>query len=214
MFTRLPRPLASVIAWTPVALVFLDHGYTLAIVQGRSMQPTLNPDSNRRARDIILLNRRSPQPPRTNNGSGGYQRGDIVTLYSPTDPHHVIIKRVIATAGDKVQINNQPDSYAASFSSSNEPSWITVPRGHCWVEGDDPFHSRDSNAFGPVPVGLIQSRVVCVVWPLRRFGTLDSFNSAAHPRVIQGTSTPVDESSPYEQSIDWQESKQTILSRQ
>jgi hypothetical protein len=38
MFTRLSRPFVRVIAWTPVALVFLDHGYTLAVVQGRSMQ--------------------------------------------------------------------------------------------------------------------------------------------------------------------------------
>ena len=30
------------------------------------------------------------------------------------------------------------------------PSLVRVPLGHCWVEGDEPFHSEDSNRFGPV----------------------------------------------------------------
>ena len=29
---------------------------------------------------------------------------------------------------------------------------VTVPPGHCWVEGDNPKTSRDSNLFGPVCV--------------------------------------------------------------
>ena len=27
---------------------------------------------------------------------------------------------------------------------------LVVPRGCCWLEGDNPDHSRDSNAFGTV----------------------------------------------------------------
>ncbi|KAI9594961.1 peptidase S24/S26A/S26B/S26C [Syncephalis fuscata] len=249
MFTWVPRPLVTIIKWSPVALVFLDHGYTLAVIQGRSMQPTLNPDTNKGARDIVLLNRRSPRRPLAINGSGGYQRGDIVTLRSPTDPCRVIIKRVVATAGDKVQVlppskRSQPIKQAnpsylpqhaalvatdtGSTIAISDEMWITIPRGHCWVEGDDPFHSRDSNAFGPVPVGLIQSRVACIVWPLQRFGMLSTntnhttstsaspypllSNIFTHPRVIRGTFKPLDESV-YDQSIDWQESKRQILLR-
>lgn len=27
---------------------------------------------------------------------------------------------------------------------------VPIPAGHCWVEGDEAFHSKDSNSFGPV----------------------------------------------------------------
>ncbi|RKP22451.1 hypothetical protein SYNPS1DRAFT_31954 [Syncephalis pseudoplumigaleata] len=92
----------------------------------------------------------------------------FVSFSSPTDPHRVLVKRVIAIAGDKVQSlpsskRSLPAKQAIFPSTSSvghvstiaeeveveEDAWITVPRGHCWVEGDDPFHSRDSNAFGP-----------------------------------------------------------------
>ncbi|RKP34315.1 hypothetical protein BJ085DRAFT_23968, partial [Dimargaris cristalligena] len=46
--------------------------------------------------------------------------------------------------------------------------------GYCWVEGDESFHSVDSNRFGPVPLGLIQGRVEFVIWPLSNFGRVKS----------------------------------------
>ena len=27
---------------------------------------------------------------------------------------------------------------------------VIVPQNHVWVEGDEAFHSRDSNSYGPV----------------------------------------------------------------
>ena len=27
---------------------------------------------------------------------------------------------------------------------------VVVPQNHVWVEGDEAFHSRDSNTYGPV----------------------------------------------------------------
>lgn len=58
---------------------------------------------------------------------------------------------------------------------------ITVPQNYVWVEGDvsalrwrgrlrTEAKSRDSREFGPVPVGLITARVVCILWPISRFG--------------------------------------------
>jgi hypothetical protein len=32
---------------------------------------------------------------------------------------------------------------------------ITIPEGHCWVEGDNSMDSEDSNTFGPVRVYLL-----------------------------------------------------------
>lgn len=49
-----------------------------------------------------------------------------------------------------------------TFNSAN----ITVPRGHVWLEGDNYQASADSRIYGPVPLGLVSSRVVCRLWPL------------------------------------------------
>ena len=35
----------------------------------------------------------------------------------------------------------------------------TVPRGHVWLQGDNPLHSHDSRHYGTVPVGLILGKV-------------------------------------------------------
>lgn len=29
---------------------------------------------------------------------------------------------------------------------------VPIPAGHVWVEGDEAFHSRDSNSFGTVSI--------------------------------------------------------------
>lgn len=42
---------------------------------------------------------------------------------------------------------------------------IRVPEGHCWVEGDNLEWSRDSRLFGPLPLGLVKSKVVAVILP-------------------------------------------------
>jgi len=35
-----------------------------------------------------------------------------------------------------------------------------VPRGHVWLEGDNLENSSDSRSYGPVPYGLLRSRVI------------------------------------------------------
>ena len=35
-----------------------------------------------------------------------------------------------------------------------------IPRGHCWVEGDNRDNTVDSNQFGPVPLALITAKAV------------------------------------------------------
>ena len=49
-----------------------------------------------------------------------------------------------------------------------------IPKGACWVEGDNQGHSEDSNAFGAVPLALLQGRAISVVWPPSRFGWVES----------------------------------------
>ncbi len=48
-------------------------------------------------------------------------------------------------------------------------------QGHCWVEGDNAAYSEDSaTAYGPVPLALIQGRVMGVFWPPTRVGPVAS----------------------------------------
>jgi len=52
------------------------------------------------------------------------------------------------------------------------PVIIRIPKGHCWVEGDNAHLSRDSRDFGPVPLGLINGVVVGIIWPPSRMSFL------------------------------------------
>ncbi|GIX80013.1 hypothetical protein CEXT_86651 [Caerostris extrusa] len=54
--------------------------------------------------------------------------------WSPRDPDEKLIKRVIAVEGDTVK-------------ASDMLRYVSIPAGHCWVEGDHTAHSMDSNYF-------------------------------------------------------------------
>ncbi|KAI0091930.1 LexA/Signal peptidase [Irpex rosettiformis] len=137
--------------WLPVGMAFTEFGGKVMLVTGRSMQPTLNPDDSR-SRDLVWFDRYSICVNRK------YTRGDIVALKSPSDSK-LIVKRMIALPGDVVKtLPPYPDTE------------VKIPEGHAWVEGDEPFHSEDSNTFGPVPLGLIDSRLDTILWPLDRYG--------------------------------------------
>ena len=112
------------------------------------MQPTLN---NGATQDAVLIDRLFAH---------SYSRGDLVVLHSPTDPAEMVLKRVVAMGGDWVRRRDQDQQF------------VHVPTGYVWVEGDNERFSNDSNAYGPVPAGLVNARVVCKVWPLREAGRI------------------------------------------
>lgn len=140
--------------WSPLCMAFIHYGYTIKYVNGRSMQPTLNPDSSP-WRDLVLFDRVSIKIRHE------YNRDDVVALRSPINPKLMLVKRIIALPGDTVK--------------TLPPHPITeviVPPGHVWVEGDEAFRSEDSNWFGPVSQGLIESKLTYILLPWRRFGPL------------------------------------------
>ncbi|KAK7470787.1 hypothetical protein VKT23_002205 [Stygiomarasmius scandens] len=148
------HPIWRYLYWMPTAFVISQYFYGFKIVSGRSMQPTLNPDSSL-WRDVAFFDKFSIY------ARHEYNRGDIVSLKSPNDPNRVLVKRIIGLEGDIVKtLPPYPDPE------------VKIPMGHVWIEGDEPFHSNDSNQFGPVPLALIDSRLVFVVWPPNRFGHL------------------------------------------
>ncbi|KAJ2834396.1 hypothetical protein GGI24_000401 [Coemansia furcata] len=145
--------LAAVVA-APVAIFVTDNIVSLQMISGRSMQPALNPDSNRLWRDVVLVDRMVQGEMALRR----LKRGDVVTLVSPTDPDLLLVKRIIAMPHDCVVPLGNPNSF------------VRVPKGHCWVEGDESFHSGDSSSFGPVSLGLIRGRALTPVWPPSRCG--------------------------------------------
>ncbi|OSD04357.1 LexA/Signal peptidase [Trametes coccinea BRFM310] len=143
----------SALVWLPTAYFVLENGANVKAVRGRSMQPTLNPDDSTSS-DIVLFDSFSIKFLQQ------YRRGDIVALKSPTDSK-LIVKRIVALPGDTVKtLPPYPDAE------------VRIPEGHAWVEGDEPFRTEDSNRFGPVPLGLVQSRLACILWPPDRMGAL------------------------------------------
>ncbi|KAG1863419.1 peptidase S24/S26A/S26B/S26C [Suillus tomentosus] len=147
------RPLRW-IYWLPLGLGFTQYFYTLKTVRGRSMQPTLNPDTSSWD-DIVIFDRYSI------NSGEPIRKGDIVALRDPINSRKMLVKRVVAVAGDIVKtLPPYPDAE------------VFIPEGHVWVEGDEPFRTLDSNKFGPVPLALLDSKLMYIVWPLDRIGPL------------------------------------------
>ena len=107
-----------------------------ASINGRSMQPTLNPTATAEPgswadkwirSDWVWVNcLRARQL--------DIDRGDIIVYISPKTPKEYLIKRVIATAGDIVDTNGK-----------YELSRVRIPAGHVWVHGDNRNISVDSN---------------------------------------------------------------------
>ncbi|KAG7394287.1 Mitochondrial inner membrane protease subunit 2 [Phytophthora boehmeriae] len=132
--------------WLPVGVTVNALGVSLASVKGRSMQPALNDGLTQDSvRDRVLLDKFSVQMRHR------FRRGDVVVLESPEAVGQFLIKRLVAVEGDLV--------------TDRSGKHRMIPAGKCWVEGDNPTFSDDSESFGPVPLALIDSRVVAVVWP-------------------------------------------------
>ncbi|XP_039960497.1 mitochondrial inner membrane protease subunit 1 [Bactrocera neohumeralis] len=132
------------------------------VCNGPSMEPTLH------SKNILLTERIST---RFHNP----RRGDIIIAVSPTDPKQFICKRIVGIPGDRIVLKNNTkpidtdiDVLVTSKKQKvNEFQDEYVPRGYIWIEGDNSENSSDSRYYGPIPLGLVKSRVVCRLWPIK-----------------------------------------------
>lgn len=110
---------------------------------GNSMFPTLPPTPS-----ILLVEGLTPRFNPT-----GLKRGDLIGFSKPTDHNRFVCKRILGVAGDTVCIDplNRPSDH------------VTVPQGHVWVGGDNMPYSVDSRNYGPVPLGLVKTRILASV---------------------------------------------------
>ena len=104
--------------------------------------------------------------------------GEIVAFRSPVEPSEIYLKRVIATAGDSVEIQHgilyingvrMPEEYAR-VRASRRWSWqenippCRVPPNSLFVLGDNRDNSEDSRYWGPVPVANVVGEPIVVFW--------------------------------------------------
>lgn len=116
------------------------------------------------------------------------EQGDIVTFADPEIAGRTLIKRVIATEGQTVElyggvvyIDGMPldEPYALGPSEPLRTAVgveitypYTVPEGCIWVMGDNRTDSADSRYFGSIDASTVSGRAVAIYWPLDHLGVL------------------------------------------
>lgn len=95
------------------------------------------------------------------------------------------IKRVIATAGDHIVINDdgqvyvndekidEPYLHDVNTNKSGVYTDVVVPEGYVYVMGDNRKESKDSRFFGCIPIDHVDGYVITRIWPFNRLGSLD-----------------------------------------
>ncbi|CAN8095297.1 unnamed protein product [Discula destructiva] len=89
--------------------------------------------------------------------------GDLVQFKVPVSEDDAI-KRVAGLPGDYVLVHS-PDRRQQQQQQGGRGEMIQVPKGHCWVLGDNLPASKDSRLYGPVPMALIDGKVIYKTGP-------------------------------------------------
>lgn len=137
------------------------------VVPTGSMIPTVE------VNDLIMGDRLAPR-------SVGVSVGDVVTFDSPADDGTTLVKRVVATGGDRVDIvggrllvNGGVSPYGEGLTEKlgDELTYpLEVADGYVFVMGDNREDSADSRVFGAVPVSSVSSSVFFRLMPFDRMG--------------------------------------------
>ncbi len=141
------------------------------VIPTGSMRPTIMENDRVLAEKITYRFARAPRP------------GDIVVFDDPLAQHPQLIKRVIAVAGQTVDIKNdmvyvdgepvdEPYVHGKPTLPGTVTMPVTVPEGQVWLMGDNRPNSGDSRFFGPRPVASVRGRAFWTYWPPSRFGAL------------------------------------------
>lgn len=123
-------------------------------VSGRSMQPTFN-----NGKYLI-----------TQKMFNEYKQGDIVIAHiNFQDKNEDIIKRIIAVAGQTVEIKHGKvivdnkelnEDYIKEQMIDQTFDKITIPEGYVYVMGDNRNNSLDSRNLGPISLNNLKGKVL------------------------------------------------------
>ena len=149
-------------------LIFTFAVRTITVV-GSSMVPTLEEGN------LLIVSKLFYQP----------KNGDIVVLRKASFMNDPIVKRVIATAGQTVDIDfeegivyvdgaalDEPYVNSLTFEQEDFAEPVTVPEGQLFVMGDNRNRSTDSrdSRVGCVDTRYLIGRVLFRIAPLNQFG--------------------------------------------
>ena len=145
-----------------LALIVRSFIFTVVRVDGQSMEPTLQ-HNNR-----MIVWRLGYEP----------KQGDIVIFNPPGYDKKIFwVKRVIATEGQKVEIEYATNSVYVDGQKLDEPylgevmqnmntlTEIDVPKDCVFLLGDNRNHSTDGRIIGPVNKDCIIGEAVLRFWP-------------------------------------------------
>lgn len=152
----------SILAAIVVAMLIRTFIVELYVVDGPSMRPTLQHEERLVVNKFIYFVR-APE------------KGEVVIFRYPRDPSRDFIKRVIATAGDTIEIkdghvyvNDQLliEDYISEKTYTEYPK-VTIPEGTIFVMGDNRNNSEDSRFpdVGFVPLNLVKGKASFIFWP-------------------------------------------------
>ena len=153
-----------------VVFLIMTFFFRQVTVNGRSMNDTLQND------DRLIVESFMYTP----------QYGDIVIITHGEKYDEPIVKRVIATAGQKLTINYETNEVIVDGTVLDEP-YIkgrtiqlqnsteipdVIPEGYVFVMGDNREDSLDSRSvkIGLIPVGNIIGKAVFRIFPFDKFG--------------------------------------------
>ena len=150
--------------------------FEVAAVDGRSMQPTIQPHQRVVVMKWTQIFRPTPK------------RGEVIVTKYPGYKGY-FIKRCIAVPGDTVRIEgglvyvnhgdgDVLDTYGAGYVSGGSSATITIAEGHIYVLGDHRAISMDSHNVGQIPVSMVFGRADYIVWPLNEMQRI-SFTAPA-----------------------------------
>lgn len=173
-FISLFYDFASIIVTGIVAIaVIFTFFFRTADVNGKSMVPTLE------HRDILMITAHEES----------VEYGDIVIITQPNSFNEPLVKRVIATEGQTIDIDFDEgivyidgealeENYIAEKTHRQEDfsGPVTVPEGHVFVMGDNRNNSTDSRSdmVGFIDTRYIYGKVIGRIYP---YGNWDVYSN-------------------------------------
>lgn len=158
--------LGTLVVVAAVAVLLATRFFPVLQIYGSSMTPTLN-----EGEIVVSFDR------------GEFEQGDIIAFYHN---NKVLVKRVIASAGDWVDIKDDGTVYvndrrldepyvdSVALGNCNITLPYQVPDSHVFVMGDHRSDSIDSrnSAVGCVANDQVIGELVLRVWPVEAIGLL------------------------------------------
>lgn len=152
-----------------LVILLLTFIFRIVNVDGSSMYPTL------KDKEAIVISNLFYEP----------GKGDIIVIAQPNFTHQPIVKRVIATGGDTIDINYETSTVYVNGAAIEEPYLIeamevrgdtplplTLREGELFVMGDNRNGSTDSrsNLIGVIDERYVIGRTVLRLLPINRMG--------------------------------------------